>query len=676
MAIINTKSVGEIENTRDILDNLKDTYKLNRLVDKILSDFEKAKVAKQPITDRIIKALYYMRNSYPPEKLAKINEIGGSTVFIPIVNIKVRACKAWLSDIYFSSPSIFSLSTTEIPDLPDNLEAEILEDLFKEMVDVYLMAQQMSMTTGSEDIIDSVVESFNSQREKLKEEYLKKLKEEADSKAKLEEKRIRDQFEEGGFYTALDAVLSDIALFPSAIMKGPILVNDKVFVAANKKVEDVAKLIYKRVHPLDIFPAPYSSSPKDGYIIEILHMTPQDLYNLIDVEGFNKEAILRFLGSYSGGRIAVGNETYDSVRKSLEGRSFDADVIDVIEYWGSVKGEILMESGVNLEEVTDEEAYYDVAVWIAGDEIIKAMLNPYPLGRKPYSVASFVEVPDSFWGMSVCDVLEQIQEAVNALARSAVNNSIMSSGALIERNIDRISGNSSKEIAPFQIFDAHESAMNSAPAFRFYQLQPVAQQIILLMQHFQKMADEYSGIPAYAHGDITVGGAGRTASGLSMLQLNASRGIKDVIKNIDTKIIQDMVERQYYYNLCYIISYPHEVPDLNIKAKGLDTLTEKQTQATKMLEFLQLTSNPVDMQLVGLEGRRYMLENIAKNIGIDVDKVFASNMELQAMASPLLQQMYGATSQMPAPTEVAPLGAQAQELGRNVNQFEEESGNR
>jgi hypothetical protein len=354
----------------------------------------------------------------------------------------------------------------------------------------------------------------------------------------------------------------------------------------------------------------------------------------------------------------------------FEGKDFTkGDIIDVTEYWGQLKGELLEEDGLAevLGIALDPIAYYNVCIWIAGGKVIKAMLNPDPLGKKPYSKASFIEIPDSFWGLSVADILMPLQEGVNALARATINNAILSSGPVIERNIDRISPNAPKQIYPFMMIDAHESAMVSAPAFRMEQVQPIAQQLILILDFFLKLASEICGIPSYFYGMPTAsGGSGRTASGLAMLQENASRGLKDVVLNIDRNLIEPTVKRQYFFNISFLVQYPDEVPDLQIQAKGTQALASKQMQTQKLLEFLQITSNPIDTQLIGADGRRNILQDIADNLGLDIDKIFTSNPELQQMTQAMMAQQ----AQPAKPKEIN----QANDLGNAANLVANENG--
>ena len=64
------------------------------------------------------------------------------------------------------------------------------------------------------------------------------------------------------------------------------------------------------------------------------------------------------------------------------------------------------------------------------------------------------------------------------------------------------------------------------------------------------LADDHSGIPSYVTGDLNVQGAGRTASGLSMLMGSAGKGIRQVVMHIDN-VIKPVIHRIFLYNMRY-----------------------------------------------------------------------------------------------------------------------------
>jgi hypothetical protein len=73
---------------------------------------------------------------------------------------------------------------------------------------------------------------------------------------------------------------------------------------------------FDRVSPFDIYPAPDSRHPDDGYLIERHRMTRQELQALINVPGYSEENI-RMVNSRSTVR-ADHRERIDSERADIE----------------------------------------------------------------------------------------------------------------------------------------------------------------------------------------------------------------------------------------------------------------------------------------------------------------------------------------------------------------------
>jgi len=160
------------------------------------------------------------------------------------------------------------------------------------------------------------------------------------------------------------------------------------------------------------------------------------------------------------------------------------------------------------------------------------------------------------------------------------------------------------------------------------------------------MADEYAGIPRYMVGmNGGEGGAGRTASGMSMMIGNASKQIKATIASIDLNITGPCVERTYQHILQY--SPESEMAgDLQVKARGAISLIAKDAAMMRVNEFLASTANPFDMQIIGPDGRAELLRHAAKNMDINTDKVVPS---LSTMRSRAIAQNMAAQQQQGQP---------------------------
>jgi hypothetical protein len=335
---------------------------------------------------------------------------------------------------------------------------------------------------------------------------------------------------------------------------------------------------------------------------------------------FNKEVIQQVLMQYGNTGLREMIQS-DSERSLLEGRNntlIGTELIEGIEFWGNVSGHMLKEYGM-----TDVEDYkeYEVNVWIVGSEVIKCAMNTDPLHRRPYSKCSFEQIPNAFWGVGLPEIMRDVQVMCNGSARALANNMALASAPQVDVSVDRLpEGEDLTKMYPWKIWQTTSDRTGGGqPAIKFYQPNMNAETLLNVYQYFQKIADEVTGVPNYIYGSSAVSGAGRTASGLSMLMENASKGIKQAILNID-QAVGDVLQRLYDHIMIYDDD-PTIKGDCKIVASGIIKTLLKESVQQRRNEFLQLTSNPVDLQIMGQTGRAELLREIAKVLNMDVDKL-------------------------------------------------------
>lgn len=598
----------------------------------------------QTVEPRMLAALRARHAQYDPEKLAAIREQGGSEVYMNLTSVKCRAAASWIKDVMLGqgSEKPWTIRPTSMPDLPAQINDMLVQAVAQHV--------QMSEAAGQPMGQDQVVEAMQSARAQV----LEMVREFARRAAELMESKMEDQLEEGGFLKALSDFIDDIVTFPTAIMKGPIIrrrpklqwvpSQDGQFTA---QVSDTLVTEFERVSPFNIYPSPGSSGVDDGFLIERLRYLPDQLDAMIGVDGYDAASIRLVLAEYGQGGLRewLINDVAvaDAEGKSTTGVSMNPDNrIDALQYWGTVMGKTLIDFGLDEKVQIDPVKPYHCEIQLIGHYVIKAVLNYDPLHRKPYSTASYEEVPGSFWGNSVTDLVLACQTVVNATARAAVNNMGMASGPQVAVNVDLLpEGEDVTTITPWRIWQTKNdpTGQNRSP-ITFFQPESNVQELLMVMQAFSGLADEYSGIPKYLSGDARGGGAGRTASGLSMLMDNAGKALKQVVANIDQGVLTTLLERLYYHNMRYSDD-PSLKGDVGIVARGASSLLARDAAAVRRNEFLQTTANPIDMQIVGVEGRAALLREAAKNLDVDPDKVVPP--------MDVLRQRLAATAMLAAP---------------------------
>ena len=606
---------------------------------------------QQTVEERLLRNMRARRNEYDPEKLAAIKEMGGSEVYANLTSVKCRAATAWLRDVLMSTGSDrpWTIRPTPVAELDPTHNDQIVQSVAQELA--------KSMQSGQQVSDDQLREALDDARD----EAMCEVQEAARTKANRMGDKMEDQMVEGGFLQAMDAFLEDIATFPSAVIKGPVVRKRKTLqwvksgTGYEPKATDTLKLEWERVSPFNIYPSPAATGVDDGFLIEKHRLSREDLNALIGVDGYDDATIRMVLEDYGRGGLREWL-TNDMAQASAEGKSTThlsqntEGLIDAIQFWGSVSGQHLLDWGMSEKEIQQPSDEYHVEAWLIGTMVIKAVLNYDPLCRKPYYKASYEDIPGTWWGSSVADLVRDSQTVMNATARAIVNNVGIASGPQVVVNTDRLApGEDITTLRPWRIWQVinDPSGSNSTP-IEFFQPDSRIAELITVFQRFQDMADEYSGLPKYMDGDA--GGAGRTASGLSMLMSNAGKTIKQVVANIDIGVMTPLLERLYNHNMQFSDDDSLK-GDIQIEARGASSLVQKEAAQQRRNEFLAATANPIDMQIVGVEGRAAILRETAKTLDMDPDEVVPSVTQLKAkmLATQMMQQAQNAPPGGPPP---------------------------
>jgi len=588
------------------------------------SAFEAAEKSKKPIETAMLKALRQRNGEYEPNKLASISSQGGSEIYMMLTEVKCRAAESWLRDILMDTGSPpWDIQPTPNPDLPE-AQDEVINDILGEKVAKFIEEIGVAPSPEEEQQL----------REMGAQELRFKILQEAQTRADKMRLRIADQFSEGGFSEAFNEFLTDLVTFPVAVLKGPVVRRQRKL-AWDKDEEgktiavtkEVLAPEYERVDPFRIYPEPGITKIEDGFMFEHHPLTRTNLAELIGVGGYDDDAIRKVLreGTHQSWITSTVNSAKDIQERKHNTESRPTDIYDALEFWGQVSGRMLLDWGISEESVPDPAKEYDANVWMVGTYVIKAILNFDPLGEKPYAVTSFIRNPGAFWGKGIPEIIEDVQNVANAAARALVNNMGIASGPQVEVNLERIPPNEDiTQMHPWRIWQTLNDPLGgTAPAVRFNQPNDNSGALLTVFEKFSQLADDHSGIPSYLSGDLNVKGAGRTASGLSMLMGSAGKSIRQVVMHIDANILKIIVQRQFTYNMRYD-------PDESIKGdsqiipRGAINLAVKDTVNTRRVEFLQATANEFDMEIIGKEGRAAILREVAKGLQMPEDEIVPS----------------------------------------------------
>jgi len=625
---------------------------ISQLSAYVLSAYEDAELFRSTtnVTQRLLICKRQNAGRYTKEKLDAIQRSGGSRLYANVTQVKTQAAEAWMGDVFTpASDKPWDVVPTPIPDLPEDVKRGIVEQTVREFQAMGAPAPE-DVTNYAESLYDKI----------MSETY-----EEARERADRMSQKMEDQCAEGDFNLAFTEFISYLTVYPSAILKGPVIrhrkklkwVTDEV---GNTSCEVVTEAVptFEAIDPFWFYPGPNSRRVQDTYICEITHWDSKALSEMRGVEGYKNEAINDVLANYPRG-YRVGHGVYqdgESEHETLDERellyhdTYSHGTLQSIEFWGSVPGSLLQEWG--MKGIDDPFRYYEVNAVLIGNYIVKAVLNPDPLDRRPYFVCSWFHNPSSIWGIrSLPEQMTHCQDALNATQRNLINNLSIASGPQVKLDIDALPP---EEVAgvnnmfPWKVWKYHGKQTNNSNPVDFFQPQSNASELIAVSEFFFTQADELTMIPRYVYGNQDVGGAAETATGLGMLMKSASRGIKRVIKNVDQYVLRLLMERLYTWNMRYLPDdqYALMKGDAQIIPRGaLAILVKEQTQLRRQ-EFLQMTANPIDMEIIGMEGRATLLREVAKGLDIAVDKLVPSEQDLRQRTRQSLEQ------QTPNPNDI------------------------
>lgn len=584
-----------------------------------------AKSSRFDITDRLNDCLRRRKGVYSDEKIAQIKATGGTDIFMKITGAKCRAAKAWLSDLFNpAGDKPYSLEPTPVSDLPPDIEQRLINEAFQGAMQMGIPPQMLQQL-------------LEKHRDRLKDE----VRQEAEERAERMSDHIEDVIAESNWRKEFNAFLDDLVTYPSAILKGPIyqykngiswVVDPQTQEHKPVKQKQLTRN-FKRVSPYDFYPSGSASDVDEGGTFERLRFFPAELSAMRGAKGYDDNAIDQVLKEYRHGGLRewLFNE---GERERLEGRqnfmSNHDDTIDGIEYNGTIQGKQLIEWGINPKSVPDQYDEYSVSIVLIGNYVIRAMVNPDPSGRVYYYKSSWNPIPNSFWGEALPEILADCQDACNGAARALLNNLAIASGPQVAVDTSTLpKGANVGRLVPWKVWRYNgQGSQSTRQPVSFFQANSNANELLTVYERFSKYADDISGLPAFAYGSDTGAGAAKTASGLSMLLNSASKPVKEVVRQVDINVIEPIITA-LFHSLMLDPSIPKEAKgDAKVKARGSDTLIHKEANTVRQQELLQMTGNPIDMQIIGMEGRREQLKEVYKSADMPVDRVIPSEEEM------------------------------------------------
>ena len=636
---VSNDKIISLEETGDVA---QENLNMSGLVAWVRGRFQRSKDQRLNDETRWLRSYRNYRGIYGPE--VKFTETEKSRAFIKITKTKVMAAYAQIVDVMFAGNK-FPIGV-DARRFPNNVVDAVHFDpkeISEDTVNEQMGGGRVSSTVARPDILESVGihrQSLERIQEDLREgpglTPTAFTYEPAKEAARRMEKLLHDQLDESDASKHLRSVAFECSLFGTGVLKGPFAL-DKEYPRWTEEgeydplIETIPKV--EAVSIWNAYPDPDARNMAEAeYFVQRHRMNRTQLRALKKRPFFRAESI----------ELAIehgANYTTEYWEDILEDNRA-TDVIErweVLEYWGVVDAEIAIEAELEIPSQLKDKDEIQINAWICNGQILRLVMNPFTPTRIPYHAVPYELNPYSFFGIGVAENMEDTQLLMNGFMRMAVDNAALSSNVLIEIDETNLVPGQDMSIYPGKVFRRQAGAPGQA--IFGTKFPNVTQECLLMFDKARQLSDESTGMPSFAHGSTGVMGVGRTASGMSMLMGAAAQNIKAVVRNIDDYLLSPLGKSLFAFNMQF--NFDKEfVGDLEIVARGTESLMRNEIRSQRLLQFMQMTANPVMAPFIKYD---YILRELAASMDLDEEKVLNDPREaaIQAQMMAEIQELMG-----------------------------------
>jgi hypothetical protein len=332
--------------------------------------------------------------------------------------------------------------------------------------------------------------------------------------------------------------------------------------------------------------------------------------------------------------------------------------LELLEYWGFVDNANLIKAG--LEPASDASGGKEMCVIVADRmQTLKAEENPFPTRERPFVSSTFDPVNNEFYGIGVMELSMGPAKALDASARSRIDNMQLSLNNIFGINVNKFIKGQNLGLHPGKAL-----LFNGDPRESFFPLQipDVTAKSSEDRAEFINYIRSGHGISPLVGGMPAKSGEQTATEVSSMLGQSATR-IKTIVKRFENNVIIPML-RWYTRILIQYMPAPETFmmfnsqtavatfeqikqedlsEDFDFIPKGSVNLSAQNT-LQKRIQAMQLASNPLVAQFTNL---KYLWGKVYEAMGFNDDEV-ALAVQPPPMQNPQLQQMNSPQGSAPA----------------------------
>ena len=450
----------------------------SNLVGIIQSRFYQAEDARNADERRWLRAYENYRGLY--NKSVKFRDSEKSRIFVKITKTKVLAAFGQLVDVIFGTGKFpIGIAETKIPEgelehahldinnpqpgletsmggLPDDIGNRIdnpydfgYEGDGRVLKPGATLGKGIFTDTIENQANEMLVEGLSANPQALEISPAQKA-------ARRMEKLIHDQIDESKGSSEIRNALLESSLLGTGIVKGPFNYNKKLHKwdtgedgERNYNPLEVRVPRIEFVSCWDFYPDPAATSIEEcEFVVHRHKMNKSQLRQLRNMPYFDEGAIRLCL---TEGPNYIEKDFESQLKDDARTDEYKTN-FEVIEYWGIMDAEYAREVGIELDNDIDDLDEVQINAWICGNQLLRAVINPFTPYRIPYHAFPYERNPYNFFGIGVAENMDDSQQIMNGHARMAVDNLAMAGSLVFDVDESALVGGQSMEIYPGKIF--------------------------------------------------------------------------------------------------------------------------------------------------------------------------------------------------------------------------------
>lgn len=605
------------------------------------------------------RAEHQYRREYTPDEIAIYEGSFGvcPSRYMGVTQQKVNAAVAWHMDLVVNNlDNMFTVTPSPEPTLDkasiERIRRGVRRELLKKMADANI-ADPLLLLDADGNTSERIQDYLHEQTIALRNIERARIIALANGSATRMQTRMRDRMIEGDFRQAYAGYTFDRYLYGIGFMKFPDYQRriEVVHSGRGAKREWVVKPWFRHVPVLDFYPI---CDAKDLQTntgnTEHTFVTKAELISMARQKEYFTDQIETIIDEYAYTNRNWLDQPDSSERESWWGLD---DTIPLLIHEGFFSGSELAEYGVTGIDRLD---YVSARVEVCGHRTIRCELITLPGGAE----RTYFGAPHVKTGTNLYDVLGlgaqlyDVEQRCNVMMHLFENNADWASRPPILRNREMLSDPSQADfITPGGQYDVEEriGITGSMPDV----LRPMntvsAQYHLLLTQvgTLLRMADEDSGIPAFAYSSQDFGRA--SLGEYSQRMSNALRTIKMSALNEDMYFIEPTFRGLFQHEITTDRELA-EGQDVNCVIRGMTGLLKEDLQAKRQEQMLPMLLN-APPGLIPEVASQYAAHELLKQAGVPLDAL--------GISDPLIDQALAVAASRPADSLV-PGGPQVPQL--------------